>query len=202
MFVYKNNNFNEFKKENSFRFLKDDRYINSIISYNSDLNKLEFKKRGSNLFFKALKLTDSSILNIISGTMSDIIEFQLTETFKKLYPSVKTYLREILNKLNDIEYGYKVQIGIYYKHFPFKLKIDPDKVIISNYLGYKNDLVLKYKDIQIKNINEKVYEVSGYDRIIVLNFISQLERIKYNTKLNKLDPRKFMDSIYKIKNVT
>ncbi len=116
---------------------------------------------------------------------------------KKIKALMFTWKAHINNMIKGVEKGYEYHLKVYYVHFPMTVKVEGDKVVISNFLGEKGN---RYARI----IGDTSVEVKG-DLIIVKGINKEhvgqtAANIELATK-NKggRDRRKFLDGIYLIK---
>ena len=116
---------------------------------------------------------------------------------KKIKALMFTWRAHINNMIKGVEKGYEYHLKVYYVHFPMTVKVEGDKIVISNFLGEKGN---RYARI----IGNTSVEVKG-DLIIVKGINKEhvgqtAANIELATK-NKggRDRRKFLDGIYLIK---
>ncbi len=116
---------------------------------------------------------------------------------KKIKALMFTWKAHINNMIKGVEKGYEYHLKVYYVHFPMTVKVEGDKIVISNFLGEKGN---RYARI----IGNTSVEVKG-DLIIVKGINKEhvgqtAANIELATK-NKggRDRRKFLDGIYIIK---
>ena len=108
---------------------------------------------------------------------------------------VGTLAAHIRNMIVGVTKGYRYKLKIIYSHFPMKLEIKNDKLIINNFLGEKAPRVAKILPgvkVSIDNKNKDVI-VEGID----IEKVGQTAaNIELATKIKDKDRRKFMDGIY------
>jgi ribosomal protein L6P/L9E len=182
------------KQDHEIRFVKSSKFNQVKIKYDPEEKILYFEYLDR--FSPKLKLRNSTSISINIGNLSDLFDFVIHQNNSKYTSCLKTYATQINNKIKDCYYGYRITMGVYYKHFPFKIQNKGNHLQILNYLGYKSPILIPYSNLQVNIIDNKNLELIGYDRISLGNFAHILTRIKDKTKLRNLDPRKFIDSIY------
>ncbi len=108
---------------------------------------------------------------------------------------VGTLAAHIKNMIIGVTKGYKYKLKIIYSHFPINLKLEGDKLIISNFLGERAPRIAKILPGAKVTIDKKNNDiiVEGIDIEIVGQTAANIE---HATKIKDKDRRKFMDGIY------
>ena len=106
---------------------------------------------------------------------------------------VGTLAAHIKNMILGVTKGFRYKLKIIYSHFPISVRVEGDKVIISNFLGEKAPRVAKIMPgVSVKVKGQDVI-VEGIDIEAVGQTAANIEAA---TKVRDLDRRKFMDGIY------
>lgn len=58
-----------------------------------------------------------------------------------------TIVAHIRNMINGVTKGYEYKLAIVYSHFPMNVKVEGNKIMITNFLGEKNLEQQKYQEI-------------------------------------------------------
>ncbi|MBR9679645.1 MAG: 50S ribosomal protein L6 [Candidatus Altiarchaeota archaeon] len=130
------------------------------------------------------------------------IKFQITDkqvelTSKKENKSCKmmmnTFAAHIQNMIIGVTKGYRYKLAIVYVHFPMRVRIQGDDIIIENFLGEKTPRATrKFPDVTMK-IEGKEIIVEGINIEHVGQTAANLE---IATKIRSKDRRVFKDGIY------
>ncbi len=108
---------------------------------------------------------------------------------------VGTLAAHIRNMIIGVTKGYKYKLKIIFSHFPMNVKVEGDKLVISNFLGEKANRVaqiLPGVKVTIDKKNNDII-VEGID----IEKVGQTAaNIELATKIKDKDRRKFMDGIY------
>jgi large subunit ribosomal protein L6 len=108
---------------------------------------------------------------------------------------VGTLAAHIRNMITGVTKGYKYKIKIIYSHFPINLKLEGDKLIITNFLGERAPRVAKILPGVKVTIDKKNNDVI-VEGIDIEKVGQTAANIELATKIKDKDRRKFMDGIY------
>ena len=106
---------------------------------------------------------------------------------------VGTIAGHIKNMIKGVLGGFRYKLKIMYSHFPVNVKVEGDKLVISNFLGEKGVRVARIMpgvSVQVKGSD---VIVEGIDLEAVAQTAANIELA---TKVKDKDRRKFMDGIY------
>ncbi|MCX6695668.1 MAG: 50S ribosomal protein L6 [Candidatus Altiarchaeota archaeon] len=115
------------------------------------------------------------------------------QPYKKQLAIVGTIRAHIRNMLKSAAEGVVYRMRIVYSHFPMRVSVSGDKVLISNFLGEKfprSSKVLEGVKIDVKG-NEVT--LSGVSKENVSQTAANIEQI---TRIKNRDPRVFQDGVY------
>ncbi len=121
-----------------------------------------------------------------------IIVFSKSER-RKVKAMVGTIVAHIKNMIKGVTKGYEYKLAIVYSHFPINVKMEGDKILITNFLGEKT-----FRKARI--IGDTKVEVKGQEIIVSginkENVGQTAANIETACRLNKYDRRIFQDGIY------
>jgi len=104
-----------------------------------------------------------------------------------------TWKAHVRNMVKGVTEGYVYKLKIVYAHFPMKVNIKNNEVIIENFLGEKTPRraeIFGNVKVEIKN---DIVTVTGINIEEVGQTAANIERA---TKIKDYDPRVFQDGIY------
>ena len=115
---------------------------------------------------------------------------------RKDYALAGTWQSHVKNMLKGVTEGFEYHLKILYAHFPMKVSVKGNRVVIENFLGEKSP---RYVDI----LKDTKVEVKG-DIIIVKSINKEhagqtSANIERATRIKDRDPRVFQDGIYIVK---
>ncbi|MEM3396272.1 MAG: 50S ribosomal protein L6 [Thermoplasmata archaeon] len=106
---------------------------------------------------------------------------------------VGTWEAHLRNMMKGVTEGFEYRMKCVYAHFPIKLTVKGDELLIENFLGEKRPRKAKIlPDVKVV--------VKGNDLVLTGNDIEKLgataANIERATKIKEYDPRVFQDGIY------
>jgi large subunit ribosomal protein L6 len=108
-----------------------------------------------------------------------------------------TWAAHLRNMVKGVDEGFEYRLKAVFSHFPMSLKVEGNKLSITNMLGEKVPRVAKLPwtpaDVQVKIENKTDIFVSGSDREKVGQTAANIEKA---CKVKKRDPRVFQDGVY------
>ncbi len=108
---------------------------------------------------------------------------------------VGTIAAHIRNMITGVTKGYRYKLKIIFSHFPMNVKVEGDKVVISNFLGEKAPRIAKILPGVTVKIDKKNNDVI-VEGIDIEKVGQTAANIEFATKIKDKDRRKFMDGIY------
>ncbi len=115
---------------------------------------------------------------------------------RKEYALAGTWRAHIENMIKGVTEGFEYRLRIVYAHFPMKVKVQGDRVVIENFLGEKHP---RYAKI----VGDTKVEVRGNEVIVTGINIEHCGQTAANieraTRIKNRDPRVFQDGIYIVK---
>jgi large subunit ribosomal protein L6 len=106
---------------------------------------------------------------------------------------VGTFASHIRNLIVGVSEGFEYKLKVVYAHFPIKIRVEGDEVVIENFLGEKHprrSKIVGRAKVEVKG-NEII--VTGIDKEECGQTAANLEQ---TTKIKNLDVRVFQDGIY------
>lgn len=114
---------------------------------------------------------------------------------KKLKPMVRTYAAHISNLVTGVVEDFEYKLKVFYSHFPIKVNVQNNEVVIENFLGEKYPRRTKIVGKTNVEVKGSQITVTGIDKEECGQTAANLEQI---TKVNNIDSRVFQDGIYMI----
>jgi len=112
---------------------------------------------------------------------------------KKIKAMIGTIAAHIRNMIKGVKQGYNYKLAIIYSHFPINVKVEGNKIMITNFLGEKTPRKAKILgDTKIEVKGQEVI-VSGPSKEDTGQTAANIETA---CRLNKYDRRIFQDGIY------
>lgn len=106
---------------------------------------------------------------------------------------VGTYASHIRNMITGVTQGFKCEMKMVYSHFPIKLVVKEDELVIENFLGEKFPRRARIMGEAKVEVKGDQVNVTGNDIENVGQTAANIERA---TKIKNFDPRVFQDGIY------
>jgi len=104
-----------------------------------------------------------------------------------------TWRTHLKNMMTGVSNGYECGLRLVYAHFPVKLELHGDRLLIKNFLGARSSRSAKILEgVEVKIEDENV-RVSGIDKEKVGQTAANIEQA---TKIKGFDRRVFQDGVY------
>lgn len=111
---------------------------------------------------------------------------------------VGTFASHITNMIKGVTEGFEYRMKVVYSHFPMQLKVEGDRLMISNFLGEK-------KARNAKILGETKVKTSGDEVVVTGNNKEDVGQtaanIEQTTRIKRFDPRVFQDGIYTVEKI-
>ena len=112
---------------------------------------------------------------------------------RKILRDFYTMVAHIKNDINGVVNGYRYKLRGVFIHFPLKIKLQGNKIVIENFMGGRD-----VKEIEIPKgvkatVNENEITLEGYDIELLGNLAGLIEN---SVRPKEKDLRKFQDGIY------
>jgi large subunit ribosomal protein L6 len=112
---------------------------------------------------------------------------------KKDFKIIKSYIAHLKNMFVGLQNEYVYKLEVCNVHFPITLKVESDKVLISNFLGEKKPRIAKIlPGVKVEAKGPKI-TVTSRDKDLAGQTAANLEKA---TKIRKRDRRVFQDGIF------
>lgn len=112
----------------------------------------------------------------------------------KKQKAIMTAIRShIQNMFRGVTEGYEYKMKILYSHFPMKVDVKGNNLVIDNFLGEKyprKSVIVPGVDVQVQGSH---VILTGINKESVSQTAANIEQ---STKIKNLDPRVFQDGIY------
>jgi large subunit ribosomal protein L6 len=131
--------------------------------------------------------------NIIIEKKDNKIVVKVYFPSRKLLRDFYTMVSHIKNDINGVVNGYRYKLRAVYIHFPIKLKLQGNKLIIENFMGGRSPKEIEIpKGVKV-TVNENEIILEGHDIELLGNLAGLIEN---TAKIKEKDLRKFQDGIY------
>ncbi len=106
---------------------------------------------------------------------------------------LNTALAHVKNMITGVTKGYRYRLEVVHVHFPIRVRLQGDEIIVENFLGEKTPRVTrKHGDVTVK-IQGKEITVEGINIEHVGQTAANIEQV---TRVRSKDRRIFRDGIY------
>ncbi len=112
---------------------------------------------------------------------------------KRLLAMSGTLEAHAKSMIRGVTEGYEYRMKAVYSHFPIQLKLQGNRLVISNFLGEKQPRVAKILEGVTVRLGSDEVILTGIDKERVGNTAANIE---HATRITKRDPRVFQDGIY------
>ena len=115
---------------------------------------------------------------------------------KRITAMVGTYGAHTKNMFTGVTEGFEYHMKVVYSHFPIQLKLQGNRLEISNFLGEKKSRYARVEPgVSAKVGNDEII-LSGIDKEAVGTSFANIE---HATRIRNRDPRVFQDGIYHVR---
>ncbi|MDP2767544.1 MAG: 50S ribosomal protein L6 [Candidatus Methanoperedens sp.] len=104
-----------------------------------------------------------------------------------------TFESHLKNMITGVSKGYEYTMKMVYSHFPIQLKVEGNRVLISNFLGEKKARKANILGNTKVTIKGDQVVISGINKEDVGQTAANIHTA---TKIRRLDPRVFQDGVY------
>lgn len=106
---------------------------------------------------------------------------------------LNTARAHVQNLIKGVTRGFRYELAIVYVHFPMRLMVQGDDIVLENFLGSKTPRkTWKYPDVEVK-VNDKQVLVEGFNKEHVGQTAANIEQL---TRVKDKDRRVFRDGIF------
>ncbi|MCC5447111.1 50S ribosomal protein L6 [Candidatus Nanobsidianus stetteri] len=131
--------------------------------------------------------------NIIIEIRENKIIFKAYFPSKKIIRDMNTMVAHIKNDIEGVTKGFVYKLKGVSIHFPLKLKLQNNKLIIENYMGGRDIKEIEIPEGVKATLKENEITLEGYDIEVLGNLAGLIEN---SVKPKEKDLRKFQDGIY------
>lgn len=117
---------------------------------------------------------------------------------KEAVALVGTYASHLKNMIKGLNEGFEYRLKVVYAHFPVKIEVKGDKVVISNFLGERSPRNASICEGVRVDISKEEITVKGIDKEKVGQTAANIERA---TKIKRKDRRVFQDGVYLVRRI-
>ena len=108
---------------------------------------------------------------------------------------INTVKKHILNLIHGVTEGFSKKMVVRYSHFPMKLKVQGNHLIIENFLGERKPRKARIMGSAKVTVKGNNVIIEGIDKEEVSQTAAN---IRQATKIRKKDIRVFQDGIYEV----
>ena len=134
----------------------------------------------------------SSQLVVLKKEGNDLV-LQSETTRKKTRALVGTWSAHIRNMVKGVQEPYEYKLKICFSHFPIKVKVQGERVIIENFLGERTPRYARVMGSSKVKVSGEEVSVTGPDLEAVSQTAANMEQACI---IRGFDPRVFQDGIY------
>jgi large subunit ribosomal protein L6 len=121
------------------------------------------------------------------------IELYVKLPKRKQYSLIGTWRAHINNMIKGVTGGYEYTLKVLYAHFPIKVIVKDNRVLVENFLGEKTARSAEILEGTKVTVKGDTLTVTGID----IEKVGQTAaNIEIATKIKDFDPRVFQDGIY------
>ena len=99
----------------------------------------------------------------------------------------------VKNMIIGVTRGFRYKLKVIYVHYPISVKVERNKILISNFLGEKYVRVVEIPQGVRVTVSGQDVIVEGVDKELISHVAARIEEV---TRVKDKDRRKFMDGIY------
>lgn len=114
---------------------------------------------------------------------------------RKVKALLGTWEAHLNNMVKGVHHGWQCELKLLYSHFPVKLKLEGNELLIENFLGERKPRVAKIIQGAEVNLEKDVVRVSGPDKEVVGQTAARIEQA---AKVTGQDRRVFQDGIHMV----
>lgn len=137
---------------------------------------------------------DLSFMPLVSfSTKGNTVAIETPRDKKRDSMFLNTARAHVANLIEGVTRGYRYTLDMVHVHFPMRLSIKDQDMVLENFLGSKTQRkIWKYPDVQVK-VQGKEVVVEGLNKEHVGQTAANIEHL---TKIRSKDRRVFRDGIF------
>jgi large subunit ribosomal protein L6 len=124
-----------------------------------------------------------------------ILTLGLPANRKRAQALLKAWAAHVLNLATGVTVGFEARMKVVAAHFPMKVQVKEDHLLIENFLGEKHPRTASLVPGVSASVDGDFVVISGPDVELVGQSAANIERA---TRIREYDPRVFQDGIYLI----
>jgi large subunit ribosomal protein L6 len=121
------------------------------------------------------------------------VKFISDDDRKKTVALLGTFSAHVRNMVGGVTSGWESRLKAVYSHFPMKLAVEGDAVVIQNFMGERSSRRTRIVGQTRVDIKKDEIIVTGIDKEDVGQTAANIEQV---TKVTRFDRRIFQDGIY------
>jgi large subunit ribosomal protein L6 len=137
--------------------------------------------------------SDAIGLTVSGGTAT--LELRLPSHRKRSQALLRTWAAHLRNLAGGLTFGVEARMKIVAAHFPMKVQVRGEELVIENFLGEKHPRSTRLLPGTKAQVEGDIVTLSGHDVEQVGQSAANVERA---TRIRDYDPRVFQDGIYLI----
>jgi large subunit ribosomal protein L6 len=137
--------------------------------------------------------SDALALTVAAGAAT--LELKLPHLRKRSQSLLKTWAAHLRNLAGGLTRGVEARMKVVAAHFPMKVQVRGDELVIENFLGEKHPRSTHLVAGTKAQVEGDIVTLSGHDVEQVGQSAANIERA---TRIRDYDPRVFQDGIYLI----
>jgi len=126
-------------------------------------------------------------------TKGDEVTFTAADERKKTRAMLGTCAAHLRNMITGVTIGWESRLKVVYSHFPVKLGVEGDKVVIQNFMGERSPRRVQIAGQTKVEVKKEEIVVSGIDKEATSQTAANIELV---TKVTGYDRRIFQDGCY------
>ncbi|HYA10528.1 MAG TPA: 50S ribosomal protein L6 [Thermoplasmata archaeon] len=133
------------------------------------------------------------VLHLRSGGGKLTLELGLPVHRKRSRALLRTWVAHLENLTEGLSRGFEARLKVVAAHFPMKVSVKGDELVIENFLGEKYPRTTRLVAGTTAKVDGEFVTIEGYDIEHVGQSAAAIER---TTRIRDYDPRVFQDGIY------
>jgi large subunit ribosomal protein L6 len=142
---------------------------------------------------KVVRPFPADVLHLSSGHGKLVLELGLPVHRKQSRALLRTWVAHLENITAGLTQGFVARLKVVAAHFPMKVSVKGDELVIENFLGEKYPRSIRLVAGTTAKVDGEFVVVEGFDIEHVGQSAAAIER---TTRIRDYDPRVFQDGIY------
>jgi large subunit ribosomal protein L6 len=144
---------------------------------------------------KVVRPFPSDVLHVRALEGKLVLELDLPPHRKRSRALLRTWVAHLENIAGGLSRGVEARLKVVAAHFPMKVSVKGDELLIENFLGEKYPRSTRLVAGTTAHVDGEFVTVEGFDLEHVGQSAAAIER---TTRIRDYDPRVFQDGIYLI----